>query len=272
MPEQPVSDATTSAPVPDEPVKHSAANAAAPAHRRPTARYVGRAFVRPSRGQFAVALLCLLLGFASVVQVRAHQGNQAFAGARRDDLVAMIDQLGKEQQRLTTEQAQLEQQKSDLQSSSDKQKAAQDAADTRVQTLGILAGTVAAHGPGVRLVIADPQQKFTPAMLLDAVEELRDAGAEAIELNDSIRVVASTAFTSGPDGILADGIPVRIPVQIDAIGNPATLEGGARFRGGIVSQVQAPTVGGTVSVTQLDDVEIGATVTLDPKRVAKPAK
>ena len=58
--------------------------------------------------------------------------------------------------------------------------------------LRILTGTVAATGPGVTLTIDDPDGSVTAATLLDGVEELRDAGAEAIEINDSVRVVAST--------------------------------------------------------------------------------
>ena len=66
--------------------------------------------------------------------------------------------------------------------------------------LGILAGTVPATGPGVTITIDDPDGAVTRPTLLDGVEELRDAGAEAIEINDSVRVVASTSFTDGDGG------------------------------------------------------------------------
>ena len=60
--------------------------------------------------------------------------------------------------------------------------------------LGILAGTVAAEGPGIVVTIDGVDDA---ALLLDTVQELRDAGAEAIQLGD-VRVVASTYFTQAP--------------------------------------------------------------------------
>lgn len=248
------------------------AGGGAPGRRLPSRANIVRAFLRPSRGQFAVGLLCLVLGLGAMLQVRSLQGTQAYSGARREDLVAMIDSLDKEHQRLQQEQNQLEATREDLQTGADKQKVATDEAQRRIDTLSILAGTAPAYGPGIRLTLIDPQGKVTPAMVLDAIEELRDAGAEAIEINDSVRVVASTSFTQGPQGVVVDGRTLTFPLTIDAIGDPATLEGGARFRGGIVSQVQAPTIGGSAVVTQLDEVDVTALAALPTKTYAKPAK
>ena len=63
-------------------------------------------------------------------------------------------------------------------SSSEALKSAQD----RLDTLGILTGTVPATGPGVVITITDPDHKVTAALLLDALQELRDAGAEAVQI------------------------------------------------------------------------------------------
>ena len=87
-------------------------------------------------------------------------------------------------------------------------------------------------------------------MLLDAVEEMRDAGAEVIEVNDSVRVVASTWF--GTDGRAWSSTASRSAgrSRIEVIGDPHSLEEAARFRGGMVSEITGPRIGGQVQIDQ----------------------
>ncbi len=83
------------------------------------------------------------------------------------------------------------------------------------------------------------------------MEELRDAGAEVIELNDTVRLVMRSWFSTDPSGrVTADGVALEEPYVIEAIGDPATLEAGARFRGGLVSEIEGERVGGRVQITQ----------------------
>ena len=60
-----------------------------------------------------------------------------------------------------------------------------------------------ATGPGIELTISDPNGKVGPDVLLDALQELRDAGAEAVEISSldgpAVRVVASTSFVDPAD-------------------------------------------------------------------------
>ena len=128
-----------------------------------------------------------------------------------------------------------------------------------------------AEGPGVRIEIHDPEGKVSPALMLNAIEELRDAGAEVIELNDQIRLVVRSSFTADDQGrLIVDGEVLDPPFIIDAIGEPATLEAGARFRGGLVSEVESSRVGGTVLIEQPEVVQIESTVSTIDHEFAKP--
>jgi uncharacterized protein YlxW (UPF0749 family) len=118
-------------------------------------------------------------------------------------------------------------------------------------------------------VIYDPSQKVTASTLLDAIEEFRDAGAEVIEFNDSIRVVASTWFGGTSGSLVADNHAISLPLVIDVIGEGHALEEAARFRGGLVSQVQQ--LGGTVTITQETTVSITAVRALPQNQYARPA-
>ena len=88
---------------------------------------------------------------------------------------------------------------------------------------------------------------------LDAVQELRDAGAEAISV-DGERVVATTAIVDTPDGISVGGTVLSSPVEIRAIGDPDTLATGLSFPGGVLESVRE--AGAEGIVVERDVVEI----------------
>ena len=121
------------------------------------------------------------------------------------------------------------------------------------------------------MTFADPAGKVDADVLLDAVEEMRDAGAEVIEVNDSVRVVASTWFGTGPEGLLVDGVPVSRPITFEVIGDPHSLEEAARFRGGLVSEITGAGIGGQVQIDQEDRVVVESLHAARENQYAQPA-
>jgi uncharacterized protein YlxW (UPF0749 family) len=230
-----------------------------------------RAGFRPSRGQAIVAVVLALVACMAVVQVRVNRADDGYQNARREDLIAILDGLGQNTRRLESEIADLEARKNNLASSADKAQTAREQAEQQVRVLGILAGTLPAQGPGVRITLNDPAGKMTSSNLLDAIEELRDAGAEAIQINGSVRVVASTDLTDEAPGVKIDGEKVVSPYVIEAIGESHNLAAAANFPGGLVSEVTGPQVGGTAEVTELPSLQITALHAPDEHRYARPA-
>ena len=216
-------------------------------------------------------MLLGLVGMTVVVQVRMNTSDEAFTTARREDLIQLLDGLGVESRRLESEIADLEHTQASLQSGVDTQRVAREEADARETELAILAGTAPAEGPGIRMRVVDPQHKVDGTVLLDAVEEMRDAGAEVIEINDRQRVVASTWFGTDARGLLVDGTPVARPVSIEVIGDPHSLEEAARFRGGIVSEITGPKIGGRVQIDQESRVVVTSLHTPPEPAYARPA-
>lgn len=230
-----------------------------------------RAFFQPSRTQVLLAVILLLFGMGAAMQFRAKATDVTYSTASRADLVQILDNVNAESKRLASEIYDLERTKGELQSGADSARVAQEEAQRRLQIAQIMAGTVAAQGKGITITIYDPNNAVTGSMLLDAIEELRDAGAEVIAINGTIRVVASTWFANTAAGLVVDGILVKRPIRIDVIGDPQALEEAARFRGGVVSQVEAQTVGGSVVITRPNQVIITALHELTPNQFAKPA-
>ena len=235
-------------------------------------RELVRDFVKPGRAQVIFAAILLVCGLGVVMQVRSQASETDYSTLRRADLVQMLDDLTAESRRLEAEIADLEETQRQLRSGVDSERIAREEAQRRLDVLAILGGTAPAQGPGVRITIDDPQRKVTAELLLNTIEELRDAGAEVIAINGTIRVVASTWFGTGQGGgLLAGGHPVGRPITIDVIGDPHALSEATRFSGGLVSEVQGSRIGGTVQVASLDVVTITATVTPPANRFAKPA-
>src|SRR5699024_6477920 len=130
--------------------------------------------------------------------------------------------------------------------------AAQNAAEERLSDLEILAGTSPARGRGVRITITDPDATVRPPTVLGVIQELRNAGAEVIQIGE-VRVVASssvTGLTAG--GVAVDGQEVPSPMMVLAIGDPSVMEPALTISGGAADSVAGD--GGAFSVTAQEEV------------------
>jgi uncharacterized protein YlxW (UPF0749 family) len=227
--------------------------------------------VRPGRGQIIAAVILFVVGLGGVMQIRINTADDTYTNARREDLIQLLDGLGSESRRLESEIAEQEQTRTSLQYGADTQRVARQEAERRAQELAILAGTVPAEGPGIRMRIADPAGKVDANVLVDAVEEMRDAGAEVIEVNDTIRVVGSSWFGTNGTGLVVDGKPISRPITIEVIGDPHSLEEAARFRGGVVSEITGPNIGGQVQIDQQNRIVVESLHATTQNQYAQPA-
>jgi uncharacterized protein YlxW (UPF0749 family) len=224
---------------------------------------------RPGRAQIPVAILLGVLAFGVVVQGRTVSDSGDFAGARRGDLIQLLDSLDAARDRAETQLQDLQSKKRELENSSTRtQVALQDARD-EANTLAILSGTVGATGPGIEIRIDDPASQVGASTLLNVIEELRDAGAEAIEINDTARVVAQTYLADDPDGISVDGTVVKPPFNIDVIGHPHTLSEAVEFPGGVTEIVES--LGGSVDVNERETVNVTSLAVRREPQYAQPA-
>jgi uncharacterized protein YlxW (UPF0749 family) len=241
-----------------------------PAEPRPSGRQRLRdALLRPGRPQVVVAVLLAIVGFAAMTQVRANQHDDTFQGRRDQDLIDMLNGLAGTSQRAQAEITRLENTRADLLSSSSAREAALEQAREQADTLEILAGTVPVTGPGIRITIEEVDGPVDIDSMLDTVQELRTAGAEAMQFNGKVRVVAETSFEDGVGGIVVDGQRLEAPYVIDVIGEPATLSGGLVFAQGPIDQLEDD--GATVDVVELQSLDIESVVPPARPQFADPA-
>lgn len=231
-------------------------------------RRLRQSFFAPSRGQAVVAVLVGVLAFAAVTQVRLTGKDDTYAGLRQGELIQALNGLQAASRKAERDISDLEVTRDKLRSSTLRRSAALDQARREVQTLGVLAGTLPAFGPGIRITVQDPKSDLSLTHLLDGIEELRNAGVEAVEINDRVRVVAQTYFENDSGGVRVDGVRLRSPYVLDAIGNPDTLAGALDFQGGFNDDVRLD--GGSVKVVKSDRVQVSVTRKPGQPRYAQP--
>ena len=211
---------------------------------------------RASRAQLIVALLLFGLGFGLAVQVASNSdGDSALRGARQEDLVRILDELDDRTQRLEDEKQGLEKQRDELENSSNQAEEARRQTVEKEKQLGILAGTVAAQGPGITMAIDDTKGTVEADMLLDAIQELRAAGAEAIQVN-GVRVVAGTYLTDSGNSVSVDGNKISAPFRFKVIGKPQDLEPALNIPGGVVQTLEKEQA--TVTIERSDKIVVDA--------------
>src|SRR5664280_1107508 len=126
-----------------------------------------------------------------------------------------------------------------------------------------------ATGAGIVLTITDPQASVRSDVLLDTMEELRDAGAEAMSVS-GVRVVTSTYFLDRDSGVEVDGRLLRPPYVFLVIGDPRTLAAALDIPGGVLDTVRRRP-GASAAVEQQLQVDVTALRALVTPRYARPA-
>jgi len=137
-----------------------------------------------------------------------------------------------------------------------------------LRTLNALIGTIDVSGEGVVINLADNSSVTNQTIgifdnisnylihdtdLIMLVNELKNAGAEAISINDE-RIISTTSITCDGTVILINGNKISSPFTIKAIGSPALILGAIQRTGGLLEELYA--YGLVSSVSQEENVTI----------------
>lgn len=234
---------------------------------------------RRGRSVFGVlaVLLCLLLGVAIATQVRQTDSGDSLDSARPADLLVLLDSLQQREAALNTEVADLQRTLTQLEASGSSDQAAIENARARLAALSILIGSVAATGPGVTLTVEDPANGVAAETMLDVINELRAAGAEAMEIRGrqngqpvAVRIGVDTWVTGSAGALNVDDTTLGPVYSVLAIGDPPTLAAAMNIPGGATDSIER--VGGTMVIEQSDRVDVTALRQPKPREYAQPVR
>ena len=201
---------------------------------------------RKPAGPWGVALLVVaaLVSFFAVSQLRSNDDFQAQLNTESEgDLTRILARLSSESTAQQEELAQLRVELANAQNSSAAGGERAGEISDQLNALKVLSATVPVTGPGLELTINDPSKSVTYDALVDAVQELRDAGAEALSINGRRIGVASSFSQTGSNAsdrrISLDGVALPTPYTLSAIGSSATMEGGLQIPGGTLDTLRS---------------------------------
>lgn len=202
--------------------------------------------------RLVVCLLCAVVGMAAIIQHKNIQSS--YASLSENELVRLLDETNQQMSLLENQKTQLSNQLESIQSAADQRAQLQKIENENKTTQDILAGTLPATGPGVRITIRQGSSHIDAGTLFNLIEELRNAGAEVIQVNN-VRVVTSTYFENTHDGVDCDGSELHSPYVFQAIGDQEALTNSINIAGGVGSRLRVQ-YGASVSIEKKDALKI----------------
>lgn len=140
---------------------------------------------------------------------------------------------------------------------------------TELKTLNSLIGTIDVKGNGIVITVADNSNMTSQTVgvldnisnylihdrdLLMLVNELKNAGAEAISINGE-RIINTTSITCDGNVILINGNKISSPFEIKAIGSQEALLGAIQRPGGYLEE-QLESYGLVTSIEKQENITI----------------
>jgi uncharacterized protein YlxW (UPF0749 family) len=187
-------------------------------------------------------LLGLALGVLLVVQLQTQRAIARTAATVGPEPLVVLSTLVEANTQLRQERDVLEGQVAEYQRTSGQERLT--ALVEELNRLRIVNGLAEVRGPGVEVRI---EGALSPLEMQDLVNELRNAGAEAIALNGR-RLVASSVIASTGGALVLDGESLSAPYGFEAIGDPDDMESALTRQGGLITLLaqahegQRPTV------------------------------
>jgi len=198
--------------------------------------------------------VALIIGLLLVGQLRSQARPIELSSLSAQELSALIEQVSSRNTELSEGLDELNTQIRDYERASVEGQS--DTAISEEALLGIDAfgGLIGVEGQGIQIMA---EGSFDPVAVNDLIHELRNAGAEAIAIDD-IRITAQSVAVLGTSAIEIDGVPIGPSFEITAIGSPDGLKAAIERPGGILNLYEQ-SIDARFAVSQVDLIEVPPT-------------
>ena len=184
---------------------------------------------------FILTIMCFILTIAIVVQIKTVNNNGSTIGSSQSEsnlkaqVLRMKEKYENEYRLLENLTNELENVRKNVASHNDELKELED----KIKEANLLLGNTDVKGQGVIITLNDGKPDLSLFLedkdvlvhdfnVLLIVNELRNAGAEAISINNE-RVVNKTAISCDGNVIVVNGEKIGTPIIVSAIGSSARL-------------------------------------------------
>lgn len=213
---------------------------------------------------FAVALL---IGVLAVGQLNAQARPTEVSSLSAQELSTLIETLTARNRELRTGLADIRDQLRAYEVSGPQSESALQVSREDLRRITAFGGLAAVNGQGIRMTV---DGQLDPIAVNDLINELRNAGAEAIAV-DQIRITAGSVAVQGPRSLKIDGVDFGQRFTIRAIGSPDGLLSAMQRPGGIISQLKL-FIRATIEIQQVASVALpSSALDLQPV-VGKPVE
>lgn len=215
-----------------------------------------------------IGFACVILGIFISFQMKFIQGTYLDGASPTQKTTELLNELNSvkaEKERLISEIERLEEQLDKIQNSASEESAVVKNLTDELNRFKAFSGMTKVSGTGVLITIDNPPKDLNLGLdknialdyklILDLINELNSAGAEAISINEQ-RMVNNTEVRLAGNQVNVNTIPISPPFVIKAIGNSGTLDSAVNIRFGIVQSIQEE--GYYIEVKRVETIEIPA--------------
>lgn len=215
-----------------------------------------------------IGFACIVLGVFIAFQMKFVQGTYLNGSSPTQKTTEILNELSAvkaEKETLIEEIERLEDQLDKIQNSASEESAVVKNLTDELNRFKAFSGMTKVNGTGIIVTIDNPPSDINATldknialdykMILDLINELNSAGAEAISINEQ-RMVNNTEVRLAGSQVNVNTLPITPPFVIKAIGSSETLDSAIHIRFGIVQLLQE--AGYYVEVKQVENLEIPA--------------
>lgn len=204
--------------------------------------------------RFSLALIAFVIGLALVAQFRSQARPTELTSLPVAELSTRIQTLSDANGQLRTALAEQRSLLAEYQAAGAQGSSALDVSREELRRIRAYSGLAPVEGQGVILRVSGALDAIA---LNDLVNELRNAGAEALAV-DETRLTARSVVVEGSRTLEIDGAPIGWTFTLGAIGDPDGLVAALQRPGGIVAQLEQ-FVSATITIAQTDTLRLPAT-------------
>ncbi len=214
-------------------------------------------------------IMCTILTTAIVIQIKTIKNANMITGngansELKTEVLKWKEKYDESHKALEKSEKELEKQRTAATENDEDSKKMQD----ELNKLNSIIGTIDVKGKGIIITVADNNAVTNQTVsvlenisnylihdtdLLFIVNELKNAGAEAISINDE-RIINQTAITCDGNVILVNGNKISSPFTIKAIGSQELILGAIQRPGGFLEELSS--YGLVSSITRQSNINI----------------